>query len=105
MGHSFKDCVPVRYLLDALSLLKAQEPHVMTPEEVERVEENGVIWEEVRIKDTCLPMIRFGNTFEGEDYLSVYEVTECDDYLREYRCWNLQPTNAQRNATPWEPIK
>lgn len=26
MGHSFKDCVPVRHLLDALSLLKAQEP-------------------------------------------------------------------------------
>lgn len=26
MGHSFKDCVPVKHLVDALSLLKVQEP-------------------------------------------------------------------------------
>lgn len=74
----------------------------MTPEEVVQIEENGVIWEELRRKGTCLPMIRYGNTFEGEDYLSISEVTDCDDYLKEYRCWTSQPTDEQREAVKWE---
>lgn len=79
-------------------LLKA---HVMTPEEVVQIEENGVIWEELRRKGTCLPMIRYGNTFEGEDYLSISEVIDSDDYLKEYRCWTSLPTNEQREAVKW----
>lgn len=93
-------------LRDALELLKAQEPHVMTPEEVEQVEEQGVVWCEYKEKNNVPSMIEtlvlYGKTFESPDnYILLMEVTDCDDYLKYYRFWNAKPTDKQMEETPW----
>ena len=40
--------VPVNLLSDALSLLKAQEPRVMTPDEVKNAPKKSVVWLELK---------------------------------------------------------
>lgn len=87
-------------------LINEHVPHVMMPEEVEQVEEQGIVWCEYKKTNRIIPLMRIVNIFEaGDDYVLLCEVTDCDDYLKEYRFWNLHPTNAQRNATPWKPMK
>ena len=94
-------------LNDALTLLKAQEPHVMTPEEVEQIEEQGVVWCEYKERNNVPSMIEtlvlYGKTFESPDnYILLMEVTDCDDYLKYYRFWNAKPTDKQREAVKWD---
>lgn len=90
-----------------IDALKAQEPHVMTPEEVEKVEEQGVVWCEYKegnhFPAIVEPFIRCGNIFENPGgYILLMEVTDCDDYLKYYRFWNAKPTDEQRKAVKWD---
>lgn len=88
---------------DALSLLKAQEPHVMTPKEVEQVEEQGVVWCESKVTGDVDTLVRYNKIFESPDhYLLLDEIIDCDDYLKYYRLWNAKPTDEQREAVKWE---
>lgn len=96
---------------DALALLKAQEPRVMTLEEV--VTRRGEpVWFESKS----------GRTYNG--YVLVYDVQEGlgitgvrvgitqpghttiwpskDIYGVKWRCWTSRPTDEQREATPWQ---
>lgn len=84
-------------------LLKAQEPHVMTPEEVEKVGQGDIIWEELRCNNECIPLMRERNDFyfPHKAYLHLGEIIDCDDYGRNYRCWTSRPTDAQREAVKW----
>jgi hypothetical protein len=82
-------------LKDALALLKAQEPRVMTLEEYEAwidtpfTERNPVFHEERTKRGTVTCWV---------------DTVVCT--LREYgkndRCWTSRPTDEQREATPWE---
>jgi hypothetical protein len=90
---------------DALALLKAQEPRVMTLEEV-----NALDWDYCYLEQERLP----GKEYRG--MLGKYIMT-CvtwpsitaakisqgkDNYGRTWRCWTSRPTDAQREATQWE---
>ena len=88
-----------RLKMDALELLKAQEPRVMTTHD----------WEISHV--TKIPVwIEWGKSAKGEcadsekvDGWTVLNVDEFVDvvYFGE-RCWTAQPTNEQRKAVKWD---
>ena len=88
---------------DALALLEAQEPRVMTATEAYTadyvyIEFDGVI----------TPAIRTTNERDGhrESYFATQQLggdwMRWDDYGITWRCWTLRPTDAQKEATPWQ---
>lgn len=86
--------------IKGLALLKAQEPRVMTLEEIPDavfgwIEMFGqlipCVLEDVYADDT----VGFANIEDGHDYLCA------SDYNKTWRCWNQRPTDAQREAEPW----
>ena len=95
---------------NVISLLKAQEPRVMTLEEVNNLPYGHVLIETdknepIRWLDALLfcKNINFSFDFitlEGRARLLGVE------YNKEWRCWTSRPTDEQRKATPWaEPPK
>ena len=105
-----------RVLNDALALLKAQEPRVMTLEEVDALGDNAIVWLE------CLYFIDGKNTTElkpaiyqsdnsspEEDgyYCVVSSWSKSgfyhkDSYMSDWRCWTSRPDEKRRAETPWE---
>ena len=96
---------------DALALLKAQEPRVMTYDELNKLHADDVIWLEDIDKAEVIPAIVCG----APDYSSVLDAVELcayyrnkyiraitKDYLERWRCWTSRPTDAQREAVKWE---
>lgn len=112
------DDVFKKYAIDALELLKAQAPRVMTLEEVKT---NKVCWIEDKDAEEIYPAIYqgIGNgmfyvftinpvyDFEhgNEDITRQFDEGERwleeDDINRWWRPWTLRPNDAQREATPW----
>lgn len=113
MGLNMKDCAKaVKWLDDAIALLKAQEPmppgaqeaRIMTLKEIL---EADVVWLETK-----------ENIMQAQPYKLmtssfVKVVIRVDETLREklfwawsysntWRCWTTRPTDAQREATSWE---
>ena len=94
---------------DAIELLKAQEPRVMTLEEVKY--SSDPVWLEWRygyIKpaflhsdqittEDCRNAITF--TLFGSDEWYIFAD---DDYGKEIRCWTSRPDDKRRAETPWE---
>lgn len=93
---------------DALSLLKAQEPRVMTLDEVNRfvfgspyIVETNIPGDEPRLMYGLYShQGTAGNyTFDTVDRRrNLYDV----DYDRFWRCWTSRPTDEQREAVPWD---
>ena len=97
------DDVGCKYALhrDALALLKAQEPRVMTLEEV-----NALDWDYCYLEQERLP----GKEYRG--MLGKYIMTcvtwpsitaakisyGAENYGRTWRCWTSRPTEEQREA-------
>ena len=88
---------------DAIALLKAQEPRVMTATEAYTadyvyIEFDGVI----------TPAIRTTNERDGhrESYFATQQLggdwMRWDDYGITWRCWTSRPTDEQREAAPWQ---
>ena len=96
------ECVK-RLTADALSMLKAQEPRVMTSEEVQRAEEGTVVWFEQHTpeRDYLQPMVSTGDGCVGNNYLGV-NLQYVKDGAREYRFWTSRPTEEQRKAVKWD---
>lgn len=97
-----KDCWN-RLKRDALSLLKAQEPRVMTLEEVKKADDpvffetqSGVIYDWA-IRCTAN---------EKHVFLTIRNSTmqayRIDRYGVSWRCWTSRPTDEQRKAVKWD---
>ena len=94
-------------IADALELLKAQEPRVMTLEELP--DWDGAFMIEIRIKGATV-WASWYTDYEllGETVCRMVDIGgEVDDrfkklYGYEWRCWTSRPTDAQREAEPWE---
>lgn len=92
---------------DALALLEAQEPRVMTLEEVKAKPDYAWI-EKLDSKKTYIVLFDFTAVLS---YLSSYAHTwnhyGKDEllllllYNKTWRCWTSRPTDAQREATSW----
>lgn len=93
--------------------LQAQEPRVMTLEEVKALKEHKshawVEWREEHEQTivACLPVYCHSGNFYCNDNAIDFEVPfdtfsfAWNEYLTCWRCWTLRPTDAQREATSW----
>ena len=82
---------------DALSLLKAQEPRVMTPIDFDdnpMVDENGKLPAWVEYK-------RYNGVLRPADGWGTINRNWVDGY-RDRRFWTSQPSAEQMEATPWK---
>ena len=92
-------------LEDALALLKAQEPRVMTLEELPGWD--GTFLIEVRNGATVWANWYAEYEHYGETVCRMVDIGgEVDDrfkklYGYEWRCWTSRPTDEQREAIPW----
>lgn len=99
---------------DALALLKAQEPRVMTLEEIETFGDDGIVYLECRyivdgITEVKPAIFQPDNSSPEENgYYCVVSswgksgFYHKENYNEDWRCWTSRPTDEQRNNTPWE---
>ena len=93
-------------LHDAIDLLKAQEPRVLTPEEI-RSGAVEVAWVEDRDKAEVIPGIWFRLSNEGEDEAVDIHIRDgfvgarLAVYGKLWRCWTAKPSDEQRKAVKW----
>ena len=91
---------------NALELLKAQEPRVMTLEEVKR-STGEIVWaERWGTSKTIVAQFAPYDTIDDSFYFftignSVSYKAYTEDYYKDWRCWTSRPTDEQREATPW----
>lgn len=87
------DC-QVTLFSDALALLKAQKPRVMT------LEEYGT-WTDIPFTERD-PVFHEERTKRGSVTCWVNTgVCSLREYGKNDRCWTSRPTDVQRKATPW----
>lgn len=96
--------------VDALALLKAQEPRVMTISRVLNLKGSTPVWlEDVDKKDIIGAL--FMRNYTGTkcvDFAIVRDweferiVADYMDYGVRWRCWTSRPDQATREATPWK---
>ena len=101
-----------RLMLDAIALLKAQEPRLMNAAEVADCPDGMVLWVEERqgVTWNLFPLeIEFSSTHPdtGTDYLFFITYHdcrkfECSEYNQTWRCWTARPTKEQMEAMKWE---
>lgn len=128
-GYTCRNCCPYhdrnepedqptctcRLAHDALALLKAQEPRVMTLEELGKLQEDDVVYVEIKsvldIDITCISVeiIRFVK--EVQDPVAWIELHTTDSIgffetrksiEPNWRCWTAYPTDAQMKAVKWK---
>lgn len=94
---------------DALALLKAQEPRVMTLEEVKSCWRNREIAFLVEYNDggNMVWMLYYCYLSTLEEIVLVDEIAHIhnygvDGYGIDWRCWTARPDEETRRATPWE---
>ena len=93
---------------DALKLLKAQRPRVMTICEIQSFD--GAVYVDEPNNPVCLKMLYcyevgqrtygHGYTFVDSDGDKVFYPAQC--FGIKWRCWTARPTNEQRKAVKWE---
>lgn len=91
-------------MFDAINLLKAQQPRVMTLEEVRAAE---VVW--IEQVGRCVCAIKLENfdsgtmsfAYEYNNYVSVVNIKPAY-YGKISRCWTARPTDVQREAETWK---
>lgn len=100
---------------DALALLKAQEPRVMTLEAVVALPDGSIVWLEDNDKPDVIVGLLRDVLLTVNDYIVIVihfatvrnrllEVVTAmaDDYGIRWRCWTARPTDEQRDEVKWE---
>ena len=106
-GHGCIDAL----LEDAIALYKAQEPRVMTLEEVQAFCVDDVVWLEDKGKTNIIPGIvrnrhlwphsaTMVTNFMRGDGCKV--TADDDNYGKRWRCWTSKPSEEQRKAAEWQ---
>ena len=100
LGYEWTDCV--RPLIkDALSLLKEQEPRLLTSEEITG---DGECWFEgingAYGYADCY-MCTGNKEVEVHRISMKPEYVSWDDFKKKWRCWTSRPTDEQREAVNW----
>ena len=95
---------------DAVELLKAQEPRVMTLDELRQLEHTDhIVWIEANGDpesfDGYAEVTTNFVTKDIELFVPGNEVEFIPDnknYGKTWRCWSSKPTDKQREAVPWQ---
>ena len=90
---------------DALSLLKAQEPRVMTLEEVKALPVESDVWIETEYYVGKITIFAATINTKGLRGVMVYgshKTYDYEAYNKLWRCWTARPTDEQRKAVPLE---
>lgn len=104
-NHSFGDKAQKVTMEEIISLLKAQEPRVMTLAEVKRLDSDYYYLESMRSPGKELREIvgAYGLTCVTWPSITWARQTMGDSgYGETWRCWTARPDEATRRATPWE---
>ena len=104
--RAFDEQLMIEAVTDAITLLKAQEPHVIRFDEINNYE---VLWLEVRDVETEDGLAPWIKTASGRWFSPLLCSEARPDMIlstpREYgricRCWTSRPTDKQREAEPW----
>ena len=104
--------VPSGTVQDAIDLMKAQEPRVMTLEDVLQLRFNDVVYFEMVLSKVAIPAIVIDvidHMPDGEigliQFRHIQEPTNNADleyYGKTWRCWTSRPTEKQRQAVKWD---
>ena len=96
---------------DALALLQAMVPRVMTLEEIQQLPRHSVVYLEDRDKAEVIPAILKGRPRWHHieqpvtDFICangyIYVSADDTDYLIRWRAWTSCPTDAQRKEAGW----
>lgn len=104
-----KRCIFQYVMRDALTLLKAQEPRVMTLEEMKAIPYDADIWIETEYYVGKITIFAATINTKGLRGVMVYgshKTYDYEGYNKLWRYWTSRPTDEQRKATPWaEPPK
>lgn len=91
---------------EVIALLKAQEPRVMTLEEV-KVSKGADMYLEISARTDDIPYITAA-TLDGVGtkgavfYCSHFDFVAYNRRLYGWRCWTSRPDEKRREETPWE---
>lgn len=95
----------IQVIRDALELLKAQEPRVLTLDELRGIQEFIPCWHEYLDDDKCIlepAFVKFKNNF----YHLLHDTTipQMDErtYGVKWRIWTARPTDEQRKEVEWD---
>ena len=94
----------VGLMADALSLLKAQEPRVMTLGEVKVIPYDADIWIETEYYVGEITIFAATINTKGLRGVMVYgshKTYDYEAYNKLWRCWTSRPTDEQREAVKW----
>jgi hypothetical protein len=92
---------------DALELLKAQEPRVMTLDEVRELQGDTVVWLEDKDKTDVVPAIvnHVWNSLPNIVSFTLKNMREVKTdilwYRFKWRIWTSRPDEKRRAETPW----
>lgn len=110
-GLSIDDChKAVEWLDDAFDLLKAQEPHVMTIDDMRDLKRSDFAIIEL-ISGIIVPVIVEENIELNNDLLVLQVVdtfgnqrvdADYEYYGKTWRCWTSKPTAQRRESVKWD---
>ena len=108
-----RTCYADELFYDAIALLKAQEPRVMTFAEVKKhynlppvfiddLEMQEDYYQDIQplyfeFPNQCAWDVHWRGSNQAQTYLDEWE----DRYNKTWRCWTSRPDQAAREATPW----
>ena len=83
---------------------KQNTPRLYTKEELKTVAD--VVFMEIKGKDICPGIVDREKT-NTQNLWVVYQIddygkTPWKEFAREWRCWNVKPTEKQRRSEPWQ---
>ena len=95
--------MPLGLTLDALELLKEQEPRMLTQEEAKSLQHDTVVWYEHKSQHDSIPRIIDRTSGYGIRFTDgAIRCFGIDVYGKRWRLWSARPTDEQREAVPWD---
>ena len=95
----------IAYIEDGTKLLKAQEPRVLTVDEVKAIPYDADIWIETEYyvgKITIFAATIHTKGLRGVMVYGSHKTYDYEAYNKLWRCWASRPTDAQREAVRWD---
>ena len=113
----WEGCDEKRIFAEALELIKGPEAHILTPEEIDRIQPGDSIYEEWKIYHKDDQTWNHGleqwvvapgfsahdgaSTVYDMNYFKMTEPDEDDTSISLVRFWSKEPTEEQMTATEW----